>query len=92
VYVFNIQKLNATNFFLWFNQKSAIRKISILMRISAATINPPPPATSRCSVTQMLPSTFVGVAVAAAWLAAMAVAVAVLVAVAWQWQDQWLWG
>jgi hypothetical protein len=93
VHVFNIKKLNATNFFFVAQPKSAIKKISILMtRISAATINPPPAATSRCSVTQMLPSTFVGVAVmvAVSCLVAVAVAVVVVVSAVWQWPGWWL--
>jgi hypothetical protein len=88
VHVFNIQ-----NKIFVAQPKSAAKKISILMtRISTATTNPPPAATSRCSVTHMLPSSFVGMAVAVACLVAVAVVVVVVVAVAARWPGWWLWG
>ncbi len=78
------------------HSKSAAKKISILMtRISAATINTPPAATSRCSVIHMSPLTFVEMAVAVACLVAMVVAVVVVVVVVvvvWWWLGRWLWG
>jgi hypothetical protein len=88
VHVFNMQ-----NQFFVAQPKSAAKKISILMtRISTATINPPPTTTSRCSVTHMLPLSFVGMAVAVACLVAVAVVVVMVVAVAAGWPGRWLWG
>jgi hypothetical protein len=94
IYIVCLSSVHVFNpFFCVAQPKSAAKKISILMtRISAATINPPPTATSCCSVTHILPSTFVGMAVAVACLVAVTVVVVVVVAMEWRWSGWWLWG
>ncbi len=93
-FVYHVQYPVEHHQFFVAQPKSATKKISILMtRISPATINPPPTATSCCSVTHMLPSIFVGMAVAVTCLVAMmVVVVVVVVVVAWGWPGWWLWG
>jgi hypothetical protein len=97
IYIFCLSSVHVLTplFFLRHNQNLPLKTISILMtRISAATINPPPPPLATAQSPKCCPRHLWGgaMAVAVVFLVVIVAAVAVVMAVTWQWPGWWLWG